>query len=300
MTPSEQRHHRAGLLLVAAAALSWSSAGIFVRLIDADLFTMLFWRGIFSGASIFLIFVWLERGQVPAILRSLRWPTVAVALLSALCMVTGIGAIRYGVVADVMVIYATVPFVTAAVAYVFIGERPSRATLAASIVALIGVGVMLWGSPMGGSMTGQLLAVLMTLGMASFTTIMRHHRDVPMLPAMAAAAWICSSVSFWWASPASITPADLALCAAFGVFQNGLGLTLYTFGSKRVPAAEATLLAALEVPLTPLWVFLFLGETPPAPTLVGGSIVLVALFVHIIRELRRPSPAASGAFMAPP
>ncbi len=300
MTPSEQRHHRAGLLLVAAAALSWSSAGIFVRLIGADLFTLLFWRGLFSGATVLLVFIWLERGQVPVIMRSLRWPTIAVALLSALSMVTGIGAIRYGAVADVMVIYATVPFVTAAVAYIFIGEKPSRATLAASVVALVGVGVMLWGAPIGGSMTGQLLAVLMTLGMAGFTTIMRHHREVPMLPAMAASAWICSFISFWWASPASITPADFALCAAFGVFQNGLGLALYTFGSKRVPASEATLLAALEVPLTPLWVFLFLGETPLAPTLVGGGIVLAALVIHIARELRRPSSAAPAGFAAPP
>ncbi len=41
MTSPEQRHHRIGLLLVAGAALAWSSAGIFVRLIGADLFTML-------------------------------------------------------------------------------------------------------------------------------------------------------------------------------------------------------------------------------------------------------------------
>ena len=300
MTPAEQRHHRAGLLLIAAAALAWSTAGIFVRLIGADLFTMLFWRGLFSGATVFLVFCWLERSQVFSILRSLRWPTAAVALLSALSMVTGVGALRYGAVADVMVIYATVPFVTAAIAFVFIGERPKRATLAASAVALVGVGVMLWGAQMGGSLFGQALAVLMTLGMAGFTTIMRRHREVPMLPAMAASAWICSFVCFWWASPASITADDFVLCAAFGVVQNGLGLALYTFGSKRVPAAEATLLAALEVPFTPLWVYLLLNETPATPTLVGGAIVLVALSVHIARELRTRSPGSGSEFITMP
>ena len=62
-----------------------------------------------------------------------------------------------------------------------------------------------------------------------FTTIMRQHREVPMLPAMAASAWICSFVCLWWADPLGISAADLALCAMFGVFQNGLGLALYTF-----------------------------------------------------------------------
>lgn len=300
MTLLDPRHHRIGLLLVAAAALSWSSAGIFVRLIGADLFTMLFYRGLFSGGAVFLLFVWIERGQTLAILRSLRWPTVAVALLSTMSMITGIGSIRYGAVADAMVIYATVPFVTAALAYVFIGEKPSRSTLLASVVALAGVGVMLWGADMGGSLLGQSLAALMTLGMAGFTTIMRRHRDVPMLPAMAASAWICSFICFWWAAPASVTAIDFALCAMFGVFQNGLGLALYTLGSKRIPAAEATLLAALEVPFTPLWVFLLMSETPAAPTLVGGGIVLVALFAHILWELRGHKKLPGGEFLPAP
>jgi drug/metabolite transporter (DMT)-like permease len=190
-----------------------------------------------------------------------------------------------------MVIYATVPFVTAALAYVVIGEKPSRSTLIGSTVALIGVGVMLWGAKMGGSLLGQFFAVLMTLGMAGFSTIMRKHRDVPMLPAMAASAWICSLACVWFAAPLSISTHDLLLCAAFGIVQNASGLALYTFASKRIPAAEATLLAALEVPFTPLWVFVFLGETPSIQTLVGGGIVLAALSIHILSEFRR-RPAA--------
>lgn len=291
MNQGEHRQHQTGLLLVAAAALCWSTSGLFVRGISADLTTMLFWRGIFSGSAVFTLFLLMERGRSLSILRSLRWPALAVALLSAAGMITGIGSLRYTSVADAMVIYATVPFMTAALAYVVIGETPSRSTLIGSTVALIGVGVMLWGAKMGGSLFGQFLAVLMTLSMAAFTTIMRKYRNVPMLPAMAASAWICSLACWWFAAPMSITTHDFLLCAAFGIVQNAAGLALYTFGSKRVPAAEATLLAALEVPFTPLWVFVFLGETPSIQTLVGGGIVLAALFLHILSEFRR-RPAA--------
>lgn len=286
MTAAEQKNHRLGLMLVAAAAMAWSSSGVFVRLIEADLFTMLFWRGLFSGAGVFAVFVIMEREKTFAVLRTLRWPTLAVALLSATGMITGIGSLRFTSVADAMVIYATVPFMTAALAFATIGERPSRSTMIASVVALGGVGVMLWGSELGGSLFGKFLAVLMTLSMAGFTVIMRRHREVPMLPAMAASAWICSLVCFWWAEPMSVTSKDFILIALFGILQNAAGLALYTFGSKRIPAAEATLLAALEVPFTPLWVFLLLGETPATQTLIGGGIVLVALFTHILAEFR--------------
>ena len=108
---------------------------------------------------------------------------------------------------------------------------------------------------------------------------------------MALSAWICSFICVWFAAPLSVSTHDFLLCAAFGIVQNASGLALYTFASKRIPAAEATLLAALEVPFTPLWVFMFLGETPSIQTLVGGGIVLAALFLHIVFEFRR-RPAA--------
>jgi drug/metabolite transporter (DMT)-like permease len=84
------------------------------------------------------------------------------------------------------------------------------------------------------------------------------------------------------------------------VLQNAAGLAFYTLGTKRVPAAEATLLAALEVPFTPLWVWLFLNETPPTYTLIGGAVVLVALFTHIFGEFRRAGTKTEAEFVPTP
>ena len=287
MTAAEHKNHRLGLILVAFAALCWSSAGIFTRLITTDLMAMLFWRGLFSGSAVLAFFFLMEGAKGFGIIRGLRWPALAVAVLSALGMITGIGSLRYTSVADAMVIYATVPFITAGLAYLFIGEKPSRSTIIASAVALAGVSIMLAGSTMDGSMFGKFLAVLMSLSMALFTIVMRKHREVAMLPAMAASAWLCSFFCFWFATTLEVNARDFMLIAMFGILQNAAGLILYTLGSRRVPAAEATLLAALEVPLTPFWVLVFLNEVPAVPTLIGGAVVLVALFGHILGEFRR-------------
>ena len=56
MTALEQKQHRLGLILVACAALAWSSGGIFTRIIPTDLMAMLFWRGLFSGSAVMLFF----------------------------------------------------------------------------------------------------------------------------------------------------------------------------------------------------------------------------------------------------
>lgn len=286
MNADASSQHRLGLLLVATAALFWSTSGLFVRLIGADLMTMLFWRGIFSGSAVMLVYLLMEGKAGLLRLRYLSAPVFAVAALSALGMITGIGALRHTTVAEALIIYATVPFVTAAFAWAFIGEKPSTRTMVASLVALAGVGFMLKDASLDGSLFGKGLAVLMTLGMAGMTTIMRRHQDVPMLPAMALSAWLCSFVTFWFAAPLAVTAQDFLLIALFGIVQNASGLALYAIWSRKIPAAEATLIAALEVPFTPLWVWLFLGETPAGAVLIGGAIVMLALFGHILTEIR--------------
>lgn len=286
MNAEHAAQHRLGLLLVATAALFWSTSGIFVRLISADLFTMLFWRGVFAGSGVMLVYLLMEKKAGFLRLRHLPLPVFAVAALSAMSMISGIGSMRYTTVAESLIIYATVPFMTAAFAWVFIGEKPSTRTLVASFVALAGVALMLKDASLDGSLFGKGLAVLMTIGMAGMTTIMRRHQNVPMLPAMAISAWLCSFVTVWFAAPLSVSGQDFLLIALFGIVQNASGLILYAIWSRKIPAAEATLIAALEVPFTPLWVWLFLGETPAGAVLVGGAVVMLALFGHILTEIR--------------
>jgi drug/metabolite transporter (DMT)-like permease len=287
----DKARHQTGLLLTAMAATAWSLSGFFTRLISADLLTMLFWRGLASGTAVMLVVLYLERGNFAATIRAMRWPSFAVMFFSAAGMITGIGAMRYTSIAEAMVIYATAPFATAALAFVFIGERPSRSTLIAAAVALIGVIVMVSNGGGEGSNFGRLLAVLMSLSLAGTAIVLRQNHDVQMLPAMGASAWLCSAFCFCFASSLAITPENFWLTMVFGVVQNAVGLVLFTFGSKRIPASEAALLAALEVPLAPFWVWVFLAERPALTTLVGGAIVLAALFVHIASEVRNTRPA---------
>ncbi|MEZ2131855.1 MULTISPECIES: DMT family transporter [unclassified Sinorhizobium] len=287
MTLGEQKQYRLGVAYVAISALAWSTSGLFVRSISADLMTILFWRGLVSGSGVFLLFLCIEGDRAFRIIRKMRGPSLAVTVLSTASMISGIGSIYYTSVADALMIYATVPFVTAGIAYLTIGERASRATLIASALAFCGVVVMLTGEENGGGWLGKFLAAVMTLTVAGLATVMRHHREVPMLPAMAASAWLCSFVTFWFAAPMAVSAQDIGLIIAFGLIQNAMGLSFYTFGSRYIPAADASLITALEVPLTPLWVWFFMNEQPAGATLIGGPIVLAALFGHIVMEVRR-------------
>jgi len=296
VTLDDQKQRRLGLAYVALSALLWSLSGLFMLSIKADLMTIVFLRGLVSGASVMLIFAAVERRAAIRVLMNIRWPTLAAAALAGASMICGLGAIRYASVADAMVIYATAPFLTAGFAYLFIHERAGWGTLMASFVACCGVLYMVAGSGGGGSLLGKALAVMMALTVAGLGTIMRHYRTVQMLPAMAGGSFLCSLVTVWFVDLHQVTATDFGLIVLFGVVQNACGLALYVVGTRRISAASASLLTALEVPLTPLWTWLFMNDVPSHATQIGGAIVLVALFGHILAEIRGTrAPALNAA-----
>jgi hypothetical protein len=57
MTEDESLAWR-GLTLVVLSAVAFSTAGFFTRLIEVDVWTMLFWRGLFGGLLIAGYIVW--------------------------------------------------------------------------------------------------------------------------------------------------------------------------------------------------------------------------------------------------
>jgi drug/metabolite transporter (DMT)-like permease len=73
---------------------------------------------------------------------------------------------------------------------------------------------------------------------------------------------------------------------AFGV-SFAAAVILWTEGTRLVSAAESGLLGSMEVPLAILFAWLFIGETAPMASLVGGLIVIVAVFGYAAREFRR-------------
>src|ERR1700757_909440 len=127
-----------GLLIVVSAA-AFSFAGFFTRLIALDAWTLLFWRGVYGGLFIAGYIVWVPGRETVAVIRGIGGAGLLVAACSTLATVCFINALQRTSVADVMVINATTPFFAAAIAWLWTGERESRVTFVASVVALLGV-----------------------------------------------------------------------------------------------------------------------------------------------------------------
>jgi drug/metabolite transporter (DMT)-like permease len=83
-----------------------------------------------------------------------------------------------------------------------------------------------------------------------------------------------------------VSVADLVILGMFGFFQVALGLTLFVLGSRLLPSGQATLIATLETPLMPFWVWLAFQEIPALRALVGGALVMGAVVADIVSDSR--------------
>jgi len=281
-----------GVVLVLMAGVFWSSMGIGVRLIEAaNVWQILFYRSIALAVFLFAV-ISFRSGYKP--LQTIGKAGLAGAIGGISLVVAfagGIYAIQSTSVANAMFLFAAAPFMAAFLGWILLRENVRRATWMAMIVALIGIAIMVLDGISAGRLIGNLSAIGSALGFAVFTIALRWRKLEDMMPAVfmasifaiVIAATVIMTKDFSFRIPAG----DVAIAFALGVFQVGLGLTIFTIGSKVVPAAELALLSMTEVLLGPFWVWLFLGETANLYTLIGGAVLMLAIAGNAMSGLRR-------------
>jgi drug/metabolite transporter, DME family len=288
-----------GVAMVALAGMLWSLIGIAIRMLDAsDTWQVLFWRSL-GMIPVILAFVWWRSGKaIIARLAGIGWTGVigACGLIGAFA--GGINAIQVLPLANAVFLFSASPFLTAILGRVVLGERVRPWTWAAIALAGLGIWRMIGGTDLtAGAMAGNLSALGSALGFAVFTVALRSGKGGEMLPAvilgavfsMVAAALVLVPQG----QPLAPSLRDIVIILVMGALLLGLGMTLFTAGSRVVPAGEMALLAMVEVMLAPVWGWLVLKEVPSIVILQGGALILAAILLNAVTGFgqRRLAPA---------
>jgi drug/metabolite transporter (DMT)-like permease len=286
--PGDTSARRRGVLLVLIATIMWSLAGLFARLLaHLDVWTVVGWRALLGAASIAIVgLIEWRNGRLENPLGFGALSPV-VALLAMVAISAYAASVMTTTIADVMVIYATMPFVAAALGFLVNGERVSARTLMASCVALVGIIVIAASGLGSGRLLGQALSMLMTLAFAGMIVLQRRKPGASMIAVNCLGA-IGSGIFGLANSPLeSISLYDFAILFVFGLTTIGLAFVLFMEGAKFIPSAEAGLISLLDVVLGPLWVFIAFRENPGLASVIGGAIVLGAAIWRMAPELRQ-------------
>ena len=285
---SSSRRTAGALVLLVGASLIFSTGGLFVRSVHTkDAWTIVFWRSLSACVSIVLFLMWQERRGALAAVRSMGRPGVLVGACFCVSSISMVTALRHTSVAVTLVILALTPLAAALLARVFIGEHVHGYTWVAIAATVAGVAYMVSGPGANVNAVGLAIALLIPVSFALGIIVIRKNPGIGMVPAMLLACSMSTLIALPLGSPLSVDRHDLLLLCLFGFGQLGLGLAIFAVGAKGAPATEAALLSMLEPVLGPIWVWIFKGEYPGVPGLVGGGVVFTALAVHTVYAARR-------------
>ena len=284
-------YHR-GVLLVLLSGVLWSTMGLGIRYMEvANVWQILFYRSCALTPFLFVVIAIRSGGQPLKVICKAGLASIIGGMGLVVAFSGGIFAIQSTTVANAMLLFASAPFFAALLGRLILGEMVRVATWVAMAVATLGIVIMVVEGISLGRFAGNAAAILSALGFSIFTIALRWRKLDDMMPAVflagvfaiITAAVICYLYGYTFAIPLR----DISIALAMGVFQVGAGLTVYTIGSKVIPAAELTLLSMTEVLLGPLWVWILLGETAGFYTLAGGSILLLAIAGNAVTGVRR-------------
>jgi drug/metabolite transporter (DMT)-like permease len=288
--------YRTGVILVVMAATLWSLHGLAIRLIgEAGTWQVLFYRSLGMAPVLFLTVTIRSGGHPMQRIRAAGWPGLVGGFGLVFAFAGAIYAFQNTSVANAAFLFAAAPLFTAIMAWAVLKEPVRTATWGAIALAAIGMFVMVGEGLAVGSGLGNLAAVAAAAGFSAFTIALRKGRVANMLPSVligGVLSIIVAGAIIWLRGESFALPLRAVGIAMFmGAALLGLGLAIYTVGSRVVAAAELGLLSMVEVMLAPIWVWLFLDEGASTATLIGGAILLVAIAFNAATGMRHRPPA---------
>ena len=292
------KNQRIAIPLVLIAGIFWSFGAYVVKLIDQP--ETVPWQYLFTrGIVIFTllnIYLYLEEGidfyknyQKAGMSSLIGGISLGAAMTAFIWSITNTTA------AVTLLCLAAMPFITALLGFLFLKENISIGVWVSICIAAIGIVIMALGNTEKNSLHGLVFGLASAFGFSIFSVSLRWKKETPKFTTVAIAGLFC-----FLFSTAIILSKDLNFLSSGkneGLFAlHGtivcLGLILYSFGSKSIPAAELTLLSLTEVIAGIFWVWLpWLGinEIPSTNTIIGGFFIFMAIFYYslLIKNNRR-------------
>ena len=286
-----------GILLVLVAAFSWSTAGLFTRVVTTDIPTTLFWRSLFGGLCVLGIAMVVQRSADIRAAFTFGRGEAVIATLSTAGMICFISAFFHTTIANVAFVYGTMPLVTFMLSLVFLGARADAVSLGCCVLSAAGVAVMASGNSLPSDFLGIGLACGMTLFMASLTVAAKFFPDADSTKATYLSAFLGALATAPFATFGHTSTADYLWLLLYGFVNVGVGFGVYLIGVKRVSALVAALVGLTEIPLAPVWAWILFGEGMNLSVLIGGAVILTAAVLYIARSERNAGEADDRALV---
>ena len=276
-----------GHFLILIAAVFWSTAGLFTRIVTTDIPTTLFWRSFFGGLTVLIIVLSFRRSTDLWGAFQFTRGEVIISTLSTAGMICFISSFFYTSIANVSFIYGTMPLVTYLLSLLILRDKSNLIAWLCCILSTFGVLIITAGNSEFDDYLGITLAFGMTFFMATLTVATKFYPTVDTLKSTYLSAFLGALIMIPFADFQAVTIPDYGWLWLYGVFNVGLGFGVYLLGVERVTALAAALIGLVEIPLAPIFAWFLFSEKVNQQTIIGGIIILASVTIYIFNNGRK-------------
>ena len=277
-------NHLKGLLMTIFAVVILSPDSVLIRLVEdasseVDSWTVLFWRGLLYAIGVSLLVLIKYRSKTITEFKNIGKGGLVIGFCSGISTGTFVFAIVYTSIANALVIISTGPIMIAIVAWFLLKEKYSLITWSSLIIVFVGIYIVMRGSIGGENLVGDFFALITAVMMGFTFTLTRKYKDINMVPVNAIGGLIAALIAFLMANQITVPAEVVGYIIAMGVILS-ISFSLITIAPRYMPAAEVGMIMPLETVLGSLIAWYVISEAPTMNAIIGGSIVIITLFLH--------------------
>ena len=290
---------RRAMLLMVITAVMWSMGGIFIKLISWSPFLIAGIRSAISG-SVMALFM-LHQGIRFKWNRYSFGAGIGLSFSATLFTIAN----KLTTAANAIVLQYTAPIFILVLSAVLFRQKLQRKEIAVVAITMLGMILFFFDQLSPGNMLGNILGILAGIFLAlMFVMVGRGGDDdaTRMSGILTAHAMtvligvpvgvmvsldVIPAAGLEGAAAASPLWLEILYVIILGVFQLGIPYVLYAIASKDCPPLACSLIGMLEPLLNPVWVAIFVGETPGMFALIGAVIIIATVSWWCIEENRQ-------------
>jgi len=259
-----------GRLFVLLSAVLWSLAGVFIKSLELEPLTIVFYRSLF--AALFFLFFVRKTGWaigVPLGVSTASY-TAAVSIF--------VMANKLTTAANAIVLQYTAPIFVFLFSRLWLREPVAKRDALTLAMGMAGIGTIFAGSAGQPDAAGVIAATFSGFLFSVYMLNLRFVQGTAPGNLTFANNLVCALALLpLMGSRFEVGVGELLALAIMGVVQLGLPYFFFSKGVETISLQEASLIALIEPVLNPLWVAIVVGEVPSIATLIGGGMILLGL-----------------------
>ncbi|CAM3334461.1 MULTISPECIES: DMT family transporter [Thalassospira] len=274
-----------------------SPDALLLRLIAADDFTTAFWRLGFLTVALLLVALWNGAKRGEGIVQSIRpngFEMLTGLFYGGTCTLF-MFSVRNTDAANTLIIIAATPLLAGLIGvFIFKRSQPIR-TWVASVVVFVALLGMFSAGFGGKNALGDMLALGAAICMAGYFNVLGAKPEVDALKGMLFGAFVVTLILLPGAEPLSPIGLDWVWLLMLGFWVLPVSFLLIAYASRKIPAAEVSLIMLNEAIFGSFLVWVFVNEVPDEMTLISGTVVITTLVIHSLLGLRASKRANKQA-----